>query len=391
MQQHRMAEAAFFAILAAFLVTYGGYPLLILLAAAGRGRKLAPAQPAFAGSVTIIVCAHNEEAAIGPKLASVIAPCEGVSQVDLIVADDGSTDRTAALAEAAAATSPIPFTVLRLPRGGKAAALRLACGAARGEILVFTDADPLWDRQTLAALIAPFADPEVGAVAGEVRTLAERDKSGLGGGDALFRRYESAIRAAEDRLFGCVSADGGIFALRSALAEPVPSDVTDDFFLSTAAVARGRRIAFQPDARVYEVAPGDRRQHFRRRLRITVRGLTGLWRRRALMNPFRTGWYAIGLIFHKGLRRLVPVLLIPLWLLAGGLALAGEGRGYGLIFLMMTAGAALALALTLVPLQLPKPLRLPVYAAVHFAGLAAGALLFLAGRRYSQWTPQQRN
>lgn len=387
MHQHGMAEAAILLIVGILAATYLGYPLLVLLLAAGRRERPAPAavQP---GPISVIICAHNEEASIGAKLETVLAAAaEWRGRIEVIVADDGSNDRTAAIVSQAAALGPV--RLLRLARGGKAAALARAREAASGDILVFTDADPLWDQKTLPALLAPFADQQVGAVAGEV--LARKAQaSAFAAGDAWFRRYESAIRGAEDRLFGCVSADGGLYAIRAELAEPVPPDVTDDFFLSTAAVARGRRIAFRPDARVHELSTAGRGQNFRRRLRITVRGLTGLWRRRALLNPLRTGWYALGLLFHKLLRRVAPVLVVPLWLLAGWLAWSGSGTVYLWLFATLTAAAALALLLALLPVRLPGPLRLPLYAAVHVAGLTVGAILFLAGRRYSQWTPQKR-
>jgi cellulose synthase/poly-beta-1,6-N-acetylglucosamine synthase-like glycosyltransferase len=225
-------------------------------------------------------------------------------------------------------------------------------------------------------------------VAGEVRSLREGRGGAWRVGDALFRRYESAIRSAEDRLFGCVSADGGLFALRAELAEPVPADVTDDFFLSTAAVARGRRIAFRPDAAAWELPAASSRQHFRRRVRITVRGLTGLWRRRALLNPLRTGGYALGLIFHKLLRRLAPLSLLPL--AAASLSLVVEGDRTAQLAALAALGAGAAAAVLLLAAPLPKALRLPAYVAIHLGGLALGSLLFLLGRRYTQWAPQQR-
>jgi cellulose synthase/poly-beta-1,6-N-acetylglucosamine synthase-like glycosyltransferase len=279
---------------------------------------------------------------------------------------------------------------MRLPRGGKAAALREAIRTSAGEILVFSDADPLWDEGTLGELLRPFADPSVGAVAGEVRSLRAARPGAWRAGEALFRGYESTIRAAEDRLFGCVSADGGLFALRASLAEPVPGDVTDDFFLSTAAVVRGYRIAFQPSAAVYEVAPDGQRQHFRRRVRITVRGLTGLWRRRALLNPFRTGAYALGLLFHKLLRRLAPLLLLPLWAAMLALVLETGEATHLALFAGLTAAAGATALILLLPLRVPKLLRLPAFLGIHVGGLAIGTILFLTGKRYTQWAPQKR-
>ena len=382
-----MAEAAVWLIFATAAATYLGYPAAVISLAARRAAR--PSYDAAQkGRVSIIICAHNEAANIGAKLASVIRNVRTASnETEIIVADDGSTDDTAGIAEAVAAGEAVPIRLLRLPRGGKAAALERAFEAASGDILVFTDADPLWEDQTLASLIAPFADPRVGAVAGEVRTL--KSGGGFGSGDRLFRTYESALRRAEDRLFGCVSADGGLFALRASLAGPVPRDATDDFWLSTAAVAAGQRIAFEPEARVHELSPPGQRQHLRRRVRITVRGLTALWRRRALMNPRRTGWYAIGVLVHKLLRRVVPLLLLPLWALSAWLAWREPGGGYALLFWLITAWALYAALLLLLPVRVPKLLRLPLYVAVHVGGLAAGALLFLAGRRYAQWTPQK--
>ena len=370
-----MAETAILAICALLAGVYAGYPLLVLALAAGRRRETGVGGSPRPETVSILICAHNEARTIGPKLRSVFAAVAGRDGVEILVADDGSTDGTADVVAAAAAESPVPFRFICLPRGGKAAALNRMMPQAKGEVLVFSDADPLWEPATLAALLAPFADGGVGAVAGEVRSL--RSRGSMRAGDALFRTYESAIREAEHRLFGCVSADGGLFALRAGLAEPVPPDVTDDVVLSTAAVARGCRIAFARDAVVWEASPTAARQHFRRRIRITVRGLTGLWRRRGLLNPLRTGAYAAGLLFHKLLRRLAPLLLAPLALALLWLAVERGGTALPLV-----AGAAVAGLFAL-------RLRLPLYLAVHLGGLAAGTLLFLAGRRYTQWAPQK--
>jgi cellulose synthase/poly-beta-1,6-N-acetylglucosamine synthase-like glycosyltransferase len=385
-----MAEASILIILSCLALVYAGYPLLltVLAAVAPRRRVELGSAPS---SVSIIICAHNEAAAIGAKLRSVLESAAGrPERAEVIVCDDGSTDGTARIAAGVAAGSPVPFRLMTLPRGGKAAALRLAMAEARGEILVFSDADPLWEAATLPALLAPFADRQVGAVAGEVRGLRSARGGAWRGGEALFRRYESAIRASEDRLFGCVSADGGLFALRAPLAEPVPGDVTDDFFLSTAAVARGYRIAFEPRAAVYEVAPDGQRQHFRRRIRITVRGLTGLWRRRALLNPGRTGAYALGLLFHKLLRRLAPLMLLPLWAAVLALVVERGETAHVLVFAGLSAGAAGTAAILLLPCKVPRLLRLPAYLGIHLGGLVIGTLLFLSGKRYTQWAPQKR-
>ncbi|SEL91656.1 Glycosyltransferase, catalytic subunit of cellulose synthase and poly-beta-1,6-N-acetylglucosamine synthase [Sphingomonas palmae] len=364
------------------IAVFLGYPALVLVAASLRGPRERPSAETPPLSITILICAHNEARTLGEKLASVNRALSAwPHDAQLLVADDGSTDDTVAIARARGAE------VVVAPRGGKAAALNLAMRHARGEVIVMTDADPLFDDQTLPALLAPFADPEIGAVAGRVETLRARRTARFAGADRLFRSYESSLRLAEDRLFGCISADGGLYAIRRALVPHVVADATDDFFVSTAAVAAGHRIAFAGDARVWEHSIAGSRQQFRRRVRITVRGLTGLWRRRALMNPWRTGWYAPALFLHKVARRLVPLTLLPLWLLSGALAVAGSGW-WLLVFAALTAAASIATAGAL-GVRLIGPLRIVSGAMLHLAGLALGTLLFLGGRRYAQWTPQK--
>lgn len=362
------------------IAIFVAYPALMLAAAATRPKRSRPA-PGAPPSITILIGAHNEAATIGDKLASVMAAlATWPGEAEVIVADDGSTDGTASIAESHRAQ------VIRCPRGGKAAALNRAIPQARGTIIVMTDADPLFDEHTIPALLAPFADASIGAVAGRVATIGEAGR--FAAADTLFRRYESALRAAEDRLFGCVSADGGLYAIRRELVPVVPPDVTDDFHISTAAVAAGKRIAFADDARVWEHSIGGGRQTFRRRVRITVRGLTALWRRRALMDPRRTGWYAPALILHKVGRRLAPLCLLPLWLVSGRLATQGS-LWWALVATALTAAAAIALA-GAAGMRLKGPLKLVHAAMLHLAGLAMGTILFAVGRRYAQWTPQKQ-
>ena len=364
---------------------FAGYPVIVIAAARMRPRRPAVPSPATPSSITILIGAHNEAATIGAKLASVASALPTWSgEAMVLVADDGSTDDTAAIAERHGAT------VLRCPRGGKAAALNAAAALITGEIVVMTDADPLFDARTLPALLAPFADPRVGAVAGRVETIrdhAAARPARFALADRGFRAYESALRAAEDRLFGCISADGGLYAIRRSLMPIVPADVTDDFHISTAAVAAGYRIAFADDALAWEHSIGGARQQFRRRIRITVRGLTALWRRRALMKPWATGWYAPALVMHKLGRRLAPLCLFPLWIVAGILALRGE-LWWAFVCAGLT-GAMLVAAAGAAGVRLKGPLRLVHAAMLHLLGLACGTLLFLSGRRYAQWTPQK--
>ena len=377
-------------LLALIGATFVGYPLAVIALAQLRPKpfwhRKDAGLPDSALSASIIIGAYNEERHLGDKLESILSACANCANpVDIWVGDDGSTDATATIAGSFADRG---VKLVRLPRGGKAAALNAIVPRTVGDILVFTDADPLFDAETLPRLLAPFADARIGAVAGAVETAGSAKGGAFGALDRAYRMYESALRTAEDRLFGCISADGGLLAIRRDLMEPVPPDGTDDFHISTAAVAAGKRIAFAPHARVFERPITGNAKTLRRRIRITVRGLTALWRRRALFNPLRTGGYAIGLMFHKLARRLAPLLILPLALCILVLGTTGEPiwivGSFGVI-----AGAILFLIGWCWPHRLPKPLRAAHALGLHLIGLGAGVCLFLAGERYHQWTPQK--
>jgi len=372
-------------------MTYLGYPLALLLLHGIKPRRDDGASHALPHglSVTVLIAAYNEQGSILEKLKTVLAAADNNAwPVAVIVGDDGSTDDTALLAESVADGR---LTVVRCPREGKASVLNRIIDLAQGDIVILTDADPLFLPDTIDAIVRPFADPAVGAVAGAVVVnRASGSQRRLAQFDGLFRAYESWLRTAESRLIGCSSADGGLFAIRRGLFPVVPGDVTDDFYISTAAVAGGQRIVFEPAARVVEESIAGSRRNFRRRVRITVRGMTGLWRRRRLMNPFVTGGYAFGLIVHKLLRRLAPLFLVALWPLSLMAALAAQGLaawfwaatcgGLSLLVLCGVAGLAEGIGW-------PRPVRMLHGLALHLAGQLTGVWQFATGRRYSQWTP----
>ena len=372
---------------AAIGLTYVAFPLVLLMLAPFRPERAWHRSVSSDGPrprLCILISAYNEEAHLAAKLKTIQrAVAKYGAPVRILLADDGSSDRTLEIAQGFADQG---VEVLALPRGGKAAALNRLAAMADGDVLVLTDADPLFEVDTLVRLVEPFADPDVGAVAGHVVMAG---KSGpLAAAASLFRRYETALRMAEDRLFGAVSADGGIYAIRCDLMPHVPPDGTDDFHISTAAPHAGLRIAFAPHARVLEQPMANGRKDLRRRVRITVRGLTALWRRRELLDPRRTGWYAPALFMHKVARRLAPLLVLPLLPLSIGLALQGSPL-WTFVAGSILALSALALLGWLAEGHIRRLLSVPYVVGLHLFGLGAGVVLFCFGKRFTTWTPQK--
>ena len=333
--------------------------------------------------VSIIVCAHNEEPVIKEKLRS-ISEQDWAGTYEVIIANDGSTDRTSEYAHSMRDDLQ-SLTVLEFDRNGKWSALNQAVDSAQGDILVFSDADTIWQTDALSELLSPFSSEKVGCVAGNI-VSRKSQKSSAAGFDRIFRTYESTIRQSEEHLAGCISADGGLFAIRRELFQTVPPGVTDDFFISTGAVLQGKKIIFQKSSMAFENAITSEKKNLRRRIRITVRGLTSLMTRRTLLNPFKFGFYSVSLFFQKFLRRLSALLILglfPLSIVLGfnhpffALIAFGQAALYGSAILSLKTG-----------ISVPGMGKFSI-AALHIMGLATGVVMFASGQRFDRWAPSR--
>ncbi|WP_207281569.1 glycosyltransferase family 2 protein [Pseudomonas sp. FW300-N2F2] len=376
-----MAEFIFWLCLLLPVYAYLGYPLLLTLAGPFFPR-LRP-EPLPAQRISVIVAAHNEQRNIENKLRNLLAHDYQAASLQIVVASDGSTDQTVALARS---FEDPRIEVLDLPRQGKNSVLNAAVSHCTGDILVFTDADVHWLDGTLERLLAPFADPGVGGTVGNMNIPVPG--SGLSVGESLYRHYEAWLRRVESRTGCTVSADGALQALRRELYQPIPALVNDDFFINTCAPVAGKRVVYVDDAKVLDQGVDEAGRQFSRRQRVTVGGLISLAARRELLNPLSHGLYAIALISHKLIRRLAPVLLLPL--LVANLWLLDEHGFYRLTLFAQLLGYAFAVAGLLdVRHRLPRPFRLAAFVLVTLAGMVAGLWQFLRGHSYNQWTPDQ--
>ncbi|UVM08204.1 glycosyltransferase [Pseudomonas protegens] len=376
-----MAKTLFWLCLLLPFYAWVGYPLLLaLLSLFVRPR---PVQEGAPLSVSVIIAAHNEGPHIEHKLRTLLQQDYPTTDLQIILASDGSSDDTVATA---LGVRDSRIVVLDLPRVGKAGALNAAVELARNDILVFTDADNQWSHDTLGKLLAPLADPQVGACGGHM--IIPDPGHNLSLGDSLYRHYEAWLRQAENRTGCMVSADGALLALRRELFQRVPAEVNDDFFISTCAPVAGKRIVYVEEAQVLDQGVDEAGKQYRRRLRVTVGGLQSLAQRRELMNPLRHGAYAIALISHKLIRRLAPVLLLPL--LVSSLLLWNAGAFYSLALLAQVLGyGAGIMGLLDRRGRLPKVFRLAGFVLVTMAGMSMGLWQFLRGQRYALWNPQQ--
>ncbi|MHA6346612.1 glycosyltransferase family 2 protein [Roseivivax sp. CAU 1761] len=386
------------ALLAYSLVVYGA-----LLVAVARLRPARPEpRPWAPPKVSFLIAAYNEAAVIAEKLRNTLALDPGGAAVEIVVVSDGSTDGTAGAARSVADPR---ITVLELGRVGKTAALARGLERCSGAVVVFSDANALLAEGSLTALLRHFADPAVGGVCGQI-TVADtgdgagadtgadtgdgagpgRRTGGLGFSEGLFWRYDQALKRAESRLGGTVSAQGSVYALRRELVAIPEPGYADDFMISVAAVAAGRRLVFEPRARSTEVVTESAGNEMRRRVRSAELSWRSLIHSAHLMNPLTNGWYAWQLISHKLVRRLNPLFLGLL--LGSNMALLDAGGVYLVSGLGQLAFYAVAVAGLVRPgLRRFRPVSIASFFVLSHAAMALGFLRYAAGRKSVVWTP----
>jgi cellulose synthase/poly-beta-1,6-N-acetylglucosamine synthase-like glycosyltransferase len=329
---NRAWEVMFWAASALLAYVYVGYALIAAIRARLRpnGRTRAPIEP----HVSIVVVAYNEAERVAARVENLLALDYPKDRLEIVIASDGSTDDTVRRARAHGVTV-LPF----FQRRGKAAVLNAVVPHLRGDIVVFADARQRFEPGTLRALVENFADPNAGAVSGELVLTAGDRTVAAGRGTAMYWRYEKFIRSTEGRADSTVGATGAIYAIRRALFERIPDDtILDDVVIPLRIVRRGFRVLFEARARAYDRASATARQEFTRKAR-TIAGTFQLFaRERWLWNPRGNRlWFET--MSHKALRLALPLLHAALFVATfaaapqGGVyasALAAQLLFYGL-------------------------------------------------------------
>ncbi len=377
-----LGAAVFVLALGAIVYTYAGFPLLVAVMGSVRRRPVARAS--ITPSISLIIAAYNEEDDLGERLDNALDTDYPEDCMEIIVASDGSTDRTVEIARSKG------VRVLELPRRGKIPALNDAAAAATGEILVFSDANTLFRRNTIKELIANFADPDVGGVAGNTGYITPTSVESSARGENLYWNYDSWIKAQESLSGSVVSAHGGLYGIRREYFDVAPDPaVTDDFFISTGVVTRHKRLVFEPRATAYEFAVAKADREFSRRVRLMTRGLRSLYMRRELLNPFRHGFYALALFSRKLLRRVIPVLLVVLYVSSIALGATPFFRWAAILQTVFYLVALAGWVLRGTRIGQSKLLYVPFFFCMANLASLIALVRFLRGERIVSWKPQR--
>lgn len=378
-----MITFAFWAACALLVYAYAGYAALAIVGGALRRRTVRkrPIEPA----VSILIAAHNEADVIGASVRNKLDQRYPAAKLEVIVVSDASQDATDAIV---AAIPDRRVRLIRQPaRGGKTAALNRAVAAATGEVIVFADANSMYDGDAVRRLVSNFNDEAVGYVTGRL-IYGARESAGVSLGCAIYMRYENLLRQAETALGSVVGVNGGIDAMRRELYQAMRADQLPDFVLPLGVVRRGFRAVYEPGAIAREEALTTSRAEYRMRVRVTLRAWWTLVEMRDLLNPARHGVFAVQLASHKVLRYLSFVA--PLVAFAAAAALWHDGGVYRAASVCGSGFAALA-AFGATGLTHGRVGRLAAAAwYVVLVNVASAHALFAVcrGQRLTVWTPR---
>jgi len=309
------------------LYVYLGYPLLIAVLAQGRKKQVFRSD--FQPFVTLLFAAHNEEKVIVKKLANTLALKYPRERLQVIVADDGSTDGTAEIVRSYRdqGIDLVSFD----ERRGKLAALKDTVKDVHGEIILFSDADNLYSPDAVAETVKYFSDPTIGAVSGGRNVIGE---TSLGKAEGFYWRYEEFIKRQESRLDSCVGVAGDLFAIRKKLYVPPPEGtINDDFYMALCILKQGYRVVYAPEARSYHPVAGSEQGEAERRTRMTAGRFQSIFSAGTVL-PFQRPIVLWQIISHKYMRLLLPFAMISA-LLANILAIFSHGGVNGPAWLIL--------------------------------------------------------
>ena len=358
-------------------------------------RRPAVVKPAQAATASLVIAAHNEAPIIVERLKNALA--QTIGDFELILVSDGSSDGTADLAQS---LDDARLRVIELDeRRGKAHALNIGTAAAKGDIIVLSDANALFAENAVAALLAAFDDPATGVASGAITTSTGQSGTGqaIGAPEGVYWRYESFIRRLESDIASTVSVVGPLLAVRRTALEPIPEGiVNDDAYRALSALKAGWRVVYVPAARCWRRPSSNHRQELERRKRIAAGRYqqlvqTGLW---PVNQPIVLSFW----VAHKILRLIAPFLMAialasNIVLVISFLAISGPQTALPAVLLAAQAGFY---GLGVIGMSAPRgsgAWQLPAAIASFLrvmAGNLAGFGRFIAGRQSVLWVKAER-
>ncbi len=388
-------QLLFWGSIALVIYTYVGYGVLLyfLVRLKRLFVKPAPIDDTFVTDVTVVVAAYNEEAWIADKVKNCLEFDYPREHLHLLFVTDGSNDRTPQVI----ADYPKPAGANielyhRDERKGKIAAVNRIMPFIDSPVVIYTDANTVVNKEAVRNIVRHFADPKVGAVAGEKRiSLGDRAEAS-GAGEGIYWKYESALKRWDSELYSVVGAAGELFAIRRSLFEHISEDTIVEDFLTTMRIAQqGYKVVYEPNACAAETSSASVGEELKRKIRIAAGGMQAIVRLAPVLNIFKYGTLSFQYISHRVLRwTLAPLAMILVFFL--NIFLLNEGSIYQFMMIAQVAFyffAALGYILETRQMKV-KAFFVPYYFCMMNYAVFRGFFRFLAGRQSVLWERAQR-
>lgn len=302
-----LAISFFITSLCVILVAYVyvGYPILLgVLSRIKSPKTVATAD--ITPTVSFVISCYNEEQVLEAKINNSLAFDYPDNLIQIVVVSDGSDDATDDIAKRYSSKNVL--LIRQEGRLGKTMGINMAIPYCEGEIIVFSDANAMYQPGAIKKLVRNFNDNQVGYVVGAA-IYSDADTNASSKSEDSYWQYEMKIKKIESDICSVVGGDGAIYAIRKHLFEPLDAEDINDFVNPLQIIAKGYRGIFEPEAICFEETAADFRKEAKRKERIVNRSFRGLIKVKEVLNPLKYGFYSIQLISHKLLRWLVPFFI----------------------------------------------------------------------------------
>ena len=374
------------------LYNYAGYALIVYFLNVFKSKKQAPVPEDYMPSVSFIVAAYNEEDCIEKKIINSLEQKYPSDKIEYIFVTDGSSDRTSDIV----ACFPSIKLLQSAERKGKSAAMNRAVLAASNEILLFSDANTILNKEATKNVARHYIEDKVGGVAGEKKVLSIEDNSeDVGTSEGLYWKYESFLKRIDSDFHTVVGAAGELFSVRKELYETVPQEVIlDDFFISMKVAQKGYRIIYEPEAFAMELPSFSIKDEKKRKVRIAAGGFQAMSMLPQALYFWKHPKTSFLYLSHRVLRWTFSPLCLIIALISGFLlALNTSTAVYKVIFLIQ-AVFYLAGLLAYISPSLSKRIRilkLPYYFIFMNISVIQGFFRFLRRKQPSTWEKARRS
>jgi biofilm PGA synthesis N-glycosyltransferase PgaC len=342
-------------------------------------------------NVTLLIAAYNEAECIRAKALNSLAIDYPSEMFDILFVTDGSTDGTEKILREFLHDDRVRVFHDQ-ERRGKLAAVNRVMRYVPSPIVVLTDANTMLNRDAVRNIVRHYADPRVGAVAGEKR-IRSAAAGGSGAGEGLYWKYESFLKRMDSQLHSVVGAAGELFSFRTSLYRAVPPDsIIEDFHLSMCIAADGYRVVYEPEAFAEEEPSASFREEMKRKVRICAGGFQSMARLRPLLSIRRHGLLSFQYISHRVLRWAVTPFLLPLLLALNILLAAADAPFFRLLLagqVLFYGAAAAGYVMELFHIR-SRLFVAPFYFMLMNIAAYAGLYRYLKGTQSAVWEKAQR-